>query len=76
MNLYTERATRLLYDARMYDDFILVRPISPGFESLVQRLDHLRFADLFEEYSGSYEPIIEFLGTQGPDLILEEEGHE
>jgi hypothetical protein len=76
MNLYTEKRTRLLYDAKMYDDFILVRPITPGWETFVQQLDHLAFADLFEEFSGCYDPIIEFLGTQSDDLLLEEEGHE
>lgn len=76
MNLYTERATRLLYDAKMFDDFILVRPISPGYESLVRRLDHLAFADAFEEFSGNYGPIIEYLNSRDSDFILEEIGHE
>lgn len=61
MNLYTEKSTRLIYEARLFDEFVMVRPVSPGFETLVKRMDHLGFEKEFEEFAGNHAQVLEFI---------------
>ena len=52
MMIYTERDTSLLYEVQLFNEFVLVRPASPGFGDVVERLGHDEFMDRFEEFWG------------------------
>lgn len=52
LNFFTERATRLIYEASFYDDFVLVRPASPAFYSALRQLSWPEFTNEFEEFWG------------------------
>jgi len=52
LNFFTERATRLIYEASFYDDFVLVRPASPVFYTAIRQLTWNEFNAEFEEFWG------------------------
>lgn len=52
LDFFTEKDTRLIYEASFYDDFVLVRPASPIFYSAVRQLSWGEFNAEFEEYWG------------------------
>jgi len=52
LNFYTERATTLLYEARLFGDFIIVRPATPGLQDAMRRLTYNEFLRDFDEYVG------------------------
>lgn len=68
MSLYTEKSTSLLYEAKLFDDFVIVRPVTPGFEMNILKVSHVDFDKDFEEYSGRHDEIYDFLGGSGIEL--------
>lgn len=50
-----ERESDLLYEAELFDDFVLVRPASPDFDTLLERVSFLEFEQRFDEFWGSPE---------------------
>lgn len=69
--LYTERETRLIHEAKLFDDFVIVRPVMPGMAHQIRRLDHVSFASEFDEYGGNPQDVWNFLaGAEGNGLVL------
>lgn len=52
LNFFTERDTRLIYEASFYEDFVLVRPASPLFYSTIRQLTWHEFNAEFEDFWG------------------------
>lgn len=52
LNFYTERTTRVIYEASFYDDFVLVRPASSEFHTSIRQLSWSDFNSEFEEFLG------------------------
>jgi hypothetical protein len=67
LNFYTEKATRLIYEAAFYDDFVLVRPASPLFYSAVRQLSWNEFSSEFEEFWGNRLRLRDQLDGVNPD---------
>lgn len=61
---YTEISTRLIYEAQLYEDFILVRPASPAFRLSLRKLSYPEFAMEFDEFLGNHDQLRAFLRGQ------------
>lgn len=57
VSLWTETKTRLIYEAKFFGDFVIVRPISPGLAGLIKKLSYTELARDFTEYSGDYSVV-------------------
>lgn len=64
MIVYTEKATSLLYKVQLFEDFVLVRPASPGFESVTEKLSLTEFADRFDEFWGDRAQLRKLMGEE------------
>lgn len=69
-NFYTEKSTSLIYDARFYDDFVIVRPASPAFYLSIRKLSHLEFVAEFDEYGGDQHQVAMFLLGGGEPVLI------
>jgi hypothetical protein len=67
---YVERATTLIYDARFFDEFVIVRPASPAFYLSIRKLSHSEFIREFEEYAGDQQQVAAFLLGGGEPVII------
>lgn len=52
LNFFTEKDTRLIYEASFHNDFVLVRPASPAYYSAIRQLSWNEFSAEFEEFWG------------------------
>lgn len=68
--LYTERDTDLLYEAKFFDDFVMVRPATPGYEQKIERLTHNEFADRFREFWGDPQLVFDFFENEGIEVEI------
>ena len=59
--LYIEKSTRFMYQAQLFDTFVLFRPATPGFESVVKKMSLSQFYDEFYEYQGDPAYVYDFL---------------
>lgn len=53
LGLYVEIETKYLYEMKPFDGFVIVRPATPPFYGLIQRMSYNRFAKEFEPYCGN-----------------------
>ncbi len=58
---FVEESTNLIYEAKFFDDFVIVRPASPAFATAIRKLDHNEFAREFKEFWGDPDPVRVFL---------------
>lgn len=69
---FTEIATRLIYEAQFFDDFVLVRPASPAFHAAMLKIDdYAEFTSQFEEFAGCHRELREFLNASSEGGVLE-----
>lgn len=59
--LYTEKATRLLYEVQFYDDFVLVRPASPFFYAAIAKMPYAEFENDYEEFAGDHGKVKKYI---------------
>jgi hypothetical protein len=64
--LYVEKSTNYIYVVQMFDDFVLFRPATPGFETVVRKMTMVDFADKFEEFGGNYDEFNNFVRGHVP----------
>lgn len=62
MVLYTERESRFIHDAKLFEDHVLIRPLGRGLDSPVERLTYAEFEKRFEEFCGDPQRVEELLG--------------
>lgn len=62
LNFFTEKTSRLIYEVRFYEGFVIVRPASPDPSVKLRQVDWGDFLDEFEEYWGDKEQIAAFVG--------------
>jgi hypothetical protein len=70
MYLYTEKATRLIYEVQFVDDYCLVRPVDPLFHLAVKKMDVSELANDFDEYQGNWEEIRLFFRGNDSTAVL------
>ena len=56
-HLYVERASGFIFEVKLFEEFVMLRPATPGFERQVSRLSHGEFADRFDELLADPSPI-------------------
>lgn len=65
MYLYTEKATRLIYEAQLFEDYALVRPVDPLFHDVIVKMTLADLANDYDEYAGDASVIRAFYsGTE------------
>lgn len=69
MTLYTEKNTSLLYEAKLFDSFVILRPASPGFEDAIRRVSYLTLDKEFNEYAGIHAEVIQHLGGDSEERL-------
>lgn len=70
MYLYTEKSTRLLYEAKLFDDFVIVRPLDPNFHDAMEKMEHGRFVDEYEEYLGDCSKVRQYMAGMAETILL------
>lgn len=59
--LVTETETALIWEAKYFSDFILVRPVSPCLYHQIRKLDHVQFTKEFSEFLGNPTDVRNYL---------------
>ena len=67
---YTERSTYLIYEVKLFDNYVIARPATPGFEQLLRKLSWNDFLTEFEEYQGDPYDLQAFLEGEAPDVLI------
>lgn len=68
--LYTERSTNLVYEVKLFDDFALTRPATPGFEQAIKRVSLLTLLRDFDEYAGDGEDFHRVAHNEEPIYVI------
>ncbi len=68
--LYVERSTGYVYQAQLFDTFVLFRPATPGFEEVVRKMSCIDFLKEFYEYEGNYDEFYLFASGKVDGLTV------
>lgn len=58
--LYVEIATRMLYQVKFFENFVIVRAASPLFYRDIRKMSILDFSRYFEEFYGDAQQVRDF----------------
>lgn len=61
LNLYVELKTSRLYEGKLFEDFVLLRPILPQFHDHIKKVPLPEFGKDFEDYEGDRSSMKMFL---------------
>lgn len=67
---YMEKATSLLYEVRLFEDFALIRLLMPEISVPTNRIDMQTFCELFEEFNGDKKELRSIMFGSKPSYIL------
>lgn len=73
LNLYVERKTKIIWDARFFDGFVIVRPISPEMARHIRKIKSSLFVVDFDEFMGDYDTIRDWMEGNEPELKIGKE---
>lgn len=62
MALHVEKSTSLIYEAKYFQEWVMVRPATPGFQKAIRRLSYVDFEKEFTDFCGNHEQIYRALG--------------
>lgn len=68
--LYTEKKTSWVYEAKLYDDHVVIRPASPSMYNLIQRIPLMKFVDEFEEFCGNRDVVKIFIQQAKSGMLI------
>jgi hypothetical protein len=68
--LWVERSTRLIYECKFFDGFILVRPATPAIYLAIRKVSDKQFMEEFDEFCGDREAAREFIRNAPPEFIV------
>lgn len=69
--LYVEISTRLLYEVRFFENFVLIRLATPAYYLAIAKISHEEFSARFEEYEGDQEAARAAIrGDETPELLV------
>lgn len=57
MTIYTEKKTSLLWEAQLFENFAMVKMISPGFERSLKQISLEEFGRDFDEFWGDQDQV-------------------
>jgi hypothetical protein len=66
---YVEKSSRLIYQVQFFDTFVMYRPATPGFESLIKRMELSEFLDEFDEFEGDPRLLDDFIDGEAQYLL-------
>lgn len=69
ISLWVHRDTGFIYQAQLFDKFVLVRLAAQGTAGPVMKVDFVDFSREFQEMSSELEAAREWLDGGNPDLI-------
>jgi len=79
MNLYTERSTNLIYETKLFETFVMVRPVCPAFHAAVRKIDLDEFGREFDDFYGDRREVYDILRSMAAldtiETIPSEEGN-
>jgi hypothetical protein len=68
---YVEKKSRLIYEVKFFQNFVLVRPAAPALYLALKKLSYNDFTKNYEEYLGNPDEVREQLEGAEPELIIE-----
>jgi hypothetical protein len=68
-SFYVQKETGFIYEVRFFPDFALVRPAHPDYSTALERMDLLRFSELFDEFFGDPQVVKDFMWGANLDTI-------
>lgn len=69
-DLYTETATKLLYEVKFFQSFVLVRPATPLFYLAIKKISPLEFSRDFLPFEGDHEAARDAIRGAEPEMII------
>ena len=70
-SFYVERATGFIYEAKLFADFVVIRPATPEASANIMRIPLIDFAHTFTDYLGDHDVIRRYLwGDNTPENIV------
>lgn len=70
MNLYTEKATSLIYEVQLFEDYALVKQATPGEENNLRQISLEEFGRDFDEFWGDPQQVFDFLRDGLPPVEI------
>ena len=76
MNLYTEIATNRIYECKLFDSFVLLRPVIPALRQYMKKLGVIEFSQQFDDFQGDRREVREFLvsGMSPQEVMISQTG--
>ncbi len=69
--MYVEKTTRIIYEVRPFEDFVLIRPMTPQLFLAIKKLTHVQFAHNFEVFHGDRDEVREIMWGAPCELFVE-----
>lgn len=66
LRLYVEKETGFIFEAQLFEKFVLTRHASPGMESMLRKLSIEEFSRKFEEFEGDAELVYRLINGHEP----------
>jgi hypothetical protein len=67
LNLYTEISSGKTFEGKLFETFVIVRPVLPHLWSQTKKLNLAEFGKEFEDFQGDREQVRQFL-SKNPDF--------
>jgi hypothetical protein len=61
LNLYVELSTSRIYEGKLFEEFVIARPLLPQFHDHIRKVEISAFSREFEDFQGNREEIRTFL---------------
>lgn len=66
LNLYVELSTSRIYEGKLFEEFILMRPLLPPFAEHIKKVPMEKLGLDFEDYEGDRTSMTQFLKRYVP----------
>jgi hypothetical protein len=71
LNLYVELETSTIVEGKLFEDFVLVRPVLPSRRREVRKVGIVDFAKTFDDFEGNRQEVRAFLaGKYEPTITI------
>jgi hypothetical protein len=70
-DLYTETESSLIYEVKLFQNFVFVRPATPELYLAIRKLSYPEFARQFRPFYGDKDAVRQMMWGAAPDFIVE-----
>lgn len=70
--LYVERDSGMIFEAKFFEDYALVRPATPSLYHHIKKVGLSRIKEAFDEFCGSRDIVLQHIATGEPTELYQE----